>query len=71
MSTLFKLFLFTFLMLTTSGVDDSIMYGSERRLLSGECYSSGHICSDPDGYSQECCSGSCVPHSRLKIFVCA
>lgn len=35
-----------------------------------DCTPSGGICSG-GGPPEECCSGSCVPHPILRIFVCA
>ncbi|KNA12326.1 hypothetical protein SOVF_126960 [Spinacia oleracea] len=35
-----------------------------------ECSPSGRVCSG-GGPPQQCCSGACVPHPRLKVFVCA
>nr|P84778.1 RecName: Full=Trypsin inhibitor 1; AltName: Full=MJTI I; AltName: Full=Trypsin inhibitor I [Mirabilis jalapa] len=34
-----------------------------------ECAKTDQIC--PPNAPNYCCSGSCVPHPRLRIFVCA
>uniref|UniRef100_A0A803LUE3 Myb-like domain-containing protein n=1 Tax=Chenopodium quinoa TaxID=63459 RepID=A0A803LUE3_CHEQI len=35
-----------------------------------DCMPSGDVCSG-DGPPEQCCSGACVPHPTLRVFVCA
>ncbi|KMT10493.1 hypothetical protein BVRB_5g116170 [Beta vulgaris subsp. vulgaris] len=52
-------------------VEKAISSDLKQKLMGEEeCAPSGHICSG-FGPPEQCCSGACVPHPMLRIFVCA
>ncbi|XP_048501681.1 uncharacterized protein LOC104894195 [Beta vulgaris subsp. vulgaris] len=53
-------------------VEKAMISGLRLKMMGAndDCAPSGNACF-PNGPEEYCCSGSCVPHPMVKIFVCA